>query len=62
MNCYNHPDLPAVSSCIDCNKGLCIECSSRYTFPICVECIKIESLTNEAKSSKNSSLFLAEVQ
>ena len=40
MNCYNHPDLPAVSSCIDCNKGLCIECSSRYTFPICVECNK----------------------
>ena len=40
MNCYNHPNLPAVSSCIDCNKGLCIECSSRYTFPICVECNK----------------------
>ena len=40
MNCYNHPNLPAVSSCIDCNKGLCIECSSLYTFPICVECNK----------------------
>ena len=55
MNCYNHPDLPAVSSCIDCNKGLCIECSSRYTFPICVECNK-NRISHERK--RNHQRFL----
>ena len=32
MNCYNHSDQPAVSTCIDCGKGLCSECSNKYTF------------------------------
>ena len=38
MNCYNHSDQPAVSTCIDCGKGLCSECSNKYTIFICDSC------------------------
>lgn len=38
MNCFHHPHSVAVSSCPDCNKGLCVECSQQYSFPICREC------------------------
>jgi hypothetical protein len=26
MNCFNHPDVPAVGICKACQKGLCMEC------------------------------------
>lgn len=38
MNCYNHTDQPAVATCIDCGKGLCSECSNKYTILICDSC------------------------
>ena len=38
MNCYNHTDQPAVATCIDCGKGLCSECSNKYTIFICDSC------------------------
>ena len=38
MNCYYHPDRPAVAQCPDCGKGLCYECASRNERPICPEC------------------------
>lgn len=38
MNCYNHIDLPAVATCINCGKGLCSECSNKYTILICDSC------------------------
>ena len=38
MNCYNHAETTAVASCIDCGKGLCKECASLYSSPICNEC------------------------
>ena len=38
MNCFNHTEITAVASCIDCGKGLCKECSSLYQIPICNEC------------------------
>ncbi len=49
MNCFNHTELVAVSTCQDCQKGLCNECSRKYEFPICTECnhnrMKIEKRT-----------------
>ena len=27
MNCFNHPDVPAVGMCKACQKGLCMECA-----------------------------------
>lgn len=38
MNCYRHPSIPAVAQCPQCNKGLCAECASVYTHPICNIC------------------------
>lgn len=38
MNCYYHPDRPAVAQCPDCGKGLCHECANRYERPICPDC------------------------
>jgi len=41
MNCFYHPDTVSVAACVDCGKGLCQECASRYQFPICNECNEI---------------------
>ncbi|MEA4808710.1 hypothetical protein SDC9_32306 [bioreactor metagenome] len=38
MNCYEHPIQPAVAQCPDCGKGLCAECASVYSIPICKSC------------------------
>jgi putative membrane protein len=38
MNCYNHTDTPVVGTCIDCGRGLCRECATKYTLPICSSC------------------------
>ena len=38
MNCYNHTIQPAVAQCPDCGKGLCGECASSYSIPICSSC------------------------
>ncbi len=38
MNCYNHPSQTAVAQCTDCGKGLCRQCASQYTIPICTQC------------------------
>ena len=38
MNCFNHPDLISVGVCQDCQKGLCNECASKYSIPICIQC------------------------
>ncbi len=40
MNCYNHPTQTAVSQCTDCGKGLCSQCTSMYSIPICNTCNK----------------------
>lgn len=38
MNCFYHPGREAVAQCADCSKGLCSECATRFTIPICPEC------------------------
>ncbi len=38
MNCYYHPNHRAVAQCVDCNRGLCVKCASKYTVPICDAC------------------------
>lgn len=42
MNCYYHPEEPAVAQCADCGKGLCPECASRNSkkIPLCPTCAK----------------------
>lgn len=38
MNCYYHPNRNAVAQCMDCHKGLCLQCATKYTIPICDAC------------------------
>lgn len=40
MNCYNHPTQTAVAQCQDCGKGLCTQCATTYSIPICNSCNK----------------------
>lgn len=48
MNCFNHPDRPAVAQCPDCSKGLCIECATAHETHICQACYqkKVEERQN----------------
>lgn len=38
MNCFNHHELSAIAQCQDCSKGLCNECATKYSIPICSIC------------------------
>lgn len=46
MNCYNHPSEAAVAQCFDCGKGLCSQCATTYSLPICNSCNK-SRISNE---------------
>ena len=52
MNCFYHPDVVSVASCMDCGKGLCQECAGRYQMPICNECNE-----KRAKNEKRAIFF-----
>jgi len=38
MKCANHPSMDAVGTCVDCGKGLCVDCTHAYSIPICQSC------------------------
>lgn len=38
MKCFYHEDREAVAQCVDCNKGLCKECASKYKPILCDDC------------------------
>ncbi len=42
MKCYNHPEADSVSSCNDCNKGLCKQCASIFNVPLCKPCYIVD--------------------
>lgn len=54
MNCYNHTTQPAVAQCPDCGKGLCAECTSLYSMPICTTC-------NNSRIAKERSRIIKEL-
>ena len=42
MNCYHHPNTPAVATCRDCGKAICKDCTTEMTngdllCPTCLE-------------------------
>ena len=57
MNCFYHPDKVAVAQCSECNKGLCHECATKYTRPICESCAK--SVNKEITSYYMKPLIVA---
>ncbi|PRR82089.1 hypothetical protein [Clostridium vincentii] len=38
MKCSNHYERDAVAQCHDCGKGLCPECTNKFSLPICDKC------------------------
>lgn len=38
MKCYNHPERDAVATCSVCGRGLCKECTDKYTPIMCEKC------------------------
>ncbi len=38
MNCYNHPNKPAVVQCRQCGKGFCEDCSHDVVDGLCSSC------------------------
>ena len=49
MNCINHPSESAVSQCHVCGKGLCVDCTNKYSKPICPDCF-----SNSLKKQKRT--------
>ena len=56
MKCYNHPNQDAIAQCVDCGKGLCQECETRWDPPICDSCQN--SRANAELASLNRELML----
>ena len=38
MNCYNHPNKPAVVQCRQCGKGFCEDCAHDVVDGLCSSC------------------------
>jgi len=38
MKCYNHEEKDACSTCSDCSRGLCKDCTEEFELPICTKC------------------------
>ena len=62
MNCFSHPDITSVSTCLNCGKGLCITCTSYYTSPMCATChrnLKRDTLIRTVKELLTVTLLSA---
>lgn len=57
MKCYHHPDRDAVAACMECGRGLCKECASYYTKPLCSECAVSKALHIKGNLEKACLLF-----
>lgn len=52
MKCYYHPERDAVSTCSDCGKGLCKECTDKYDIIICDACNEKRKVIDERENSQ----------
>ncbi len=50
MNCFNHPDTPAIGICKFCQKGLCKECAYDLSHGLACK-IHIREVTNMVQPS-----------
>ncbi len=55
MQCFNHPDIPAVMQCKGgCTRGLCKECAEKYAEPYCDTCV--QQVDSQNKGSLEESI------
>ena len=57
MKCHKHHDRDVVSHCLDCGKGLCPECTDRWSFPVCNNCAQFRA-SSDKKSVIKKLLFM----
>lgn len=58
MKCYKHYEMDAVSSCTDCGKTMCPQCTQKYTFPICDSCNLVRIKADKNQLIKNSVIMV----
>ncbi len=58
MNCYNHPEKPAVVQCRQCGKGFCVDCANDVVDGICPSC----RITNQQIWAGQRNIILKEQQ
>ena len=54
MNCYHHPDRPAVVQCKGCGKGFCAEEADTVIDGLCYDCRKKVFVTEQNKEEQIS--------
>ena len=64
MNCFNHPDRPAIGFCKSCCRGLCADCAATLTNGLaCVNaCEDRVSLINQIIDNNQKVISAANVQ
>ncbi|MGG7619550.1 hypothetical protein [Bacillus coreaensis] len=58
MKCHKHYEMDAVSTCVDCGKALCPQCSEKFTFPICDSC-NLTRIKNDKNLLVKNSIIMA---
>ena len=64
MNCFNHPDRPAIGFCKSCCKGLCVDCAASLPNGLaCVNaCEERVNLINQIIDNNRKVISAANVQ
>ena len=55
MKCYNHPTRDAVSTCTVCGRGLCKECTDKYSPVMCDICKEKERMNAKMEAAAQKS-------
>ena len=61
MKCFNHTDVEAVATCVDCGKSLCKECASRYEPILCDSCAEARQARHNAGIQEYKSGILGDI-
>ena len=59
MKCYRHYERHAVSTCMDCGKGLCPECSAKFNYQLCSSCFLSRIEKNKRVLIRNAVIMAA---
>lgn len=59
MKCYKHIEADAISSCVDCGRGLCPSCTNKFNIPLCDNCLLARNNANKQLLIKNLVIMAA---
>lgn len=58
MKCFAHNGLDATATCQGCNKGLCVDCSSRFNVTLCEFCLLSHNRSVEKEMYKGLAITI----